>query len=81
VSYIVVAPLVVIRDARGQHISYAYQGATVENLIAEQAEHLLSVGFVRRVGDVEPTESIAAAGGSAFQTRPFEPHAEPEVPA
>jgi hypothetical protein len=49
VAYKVVAPLVLVKDDEGV-THHAYQGAVLENLGAEQVDHLLGLGFIAKLG-------------------------------
>lgn len=52
-SYRVTAPLVLARDKSG-HVHHAYEGAVLDWLSPEQAEHLLGVGQVVEIGRPGP---------------------------
>lgn len=55
-TYIVDAPLVLARD-QGGHVHHRYQGAVIDWLSDEQAEHFLSLGLVHRSGDTSADDA------------------------
>lgn len=57
-SYVVDAPLVLVRDQE-RKVHHYYQGATIAWLDDEQREHFLDLGLVHKVGDAQ-TESDSA---------------------
>lgn len=65
-SYVVDAPLVLARDQEGR-VHHRYQGAVIDWLSDEQAEHFLGLGLVHKVGDepaADPSEPDSADAGN-----------------
>lgn len=60
-SYRVTAPLVLVRNAVGQHF-HAYFGSVVD-LLEEQAHHLLGLGMVEKVSDDPATLQASGPSG------------------
>jgi hypothetical protein len=73
-SYIVTAPLVLVRDGNGRH-AHAYQGTVIEHLVPEQATRLLDLGFVE---EIAAAQVIAIADAQARREQQVaETEAEP----
>jgi hypothetical protein len=58
-SYIVTAPLVLVRDGTGRHV-HAYKGTVINKVLPEQRDYLLRVGFIEEIADARVMEMADA---------------------